>query len=191
MNMGINKITNAIFNVPKCSFCIVVVYISPETNILKYTRRRKDMQGANAGAIPPPLRRSPSLYQGRLGAGFRPPFFCSAFSPFYHVISDLWGKCSPIRGGLGGLFSLPPFSQLRKWNFVWFCAVNSQSKAEGCLLPPAPFSKGVPSADGGRLPGLMGKSPGPAGPPPLKRGLFWLFFPSFRNRLSLGKGTCN
>jgi len=59
--------------------------------------------------------------------------------------------------------------------FVWFCAVNSQSKAEGCLLSLAPFSKGVPSADGGRLPGLMSESPGPAGPPPLKRGLFWLF----------------
>jgi len=34
----------------------------------------------------------------------------------------------------------------------------------------APFSKGVPSADGGGLPGLMSESPGPAGPPPLKRG---------------------
>jgi len=34
-------------------------------NMVYYTRRRKDMRGTNAGAIPPPLRRSPSLYQGR------------------------------------------------------------------------------------------------------------------------------
>ena len=46
------------------------------------------MHNIKRRGIPPPLRRSPSLYQGRLGIGFRPTFYC----PVLPWFSDLTVK---------------------------------------------------------------------------------------------------